>query len=448
MFAAKKEPTFHRRIVNTLLLLLLFRLLANIPLANVDEEKMHELLKNNPLLGAVDLFAGGEVLTSFSIVAVGLFPFLFATGLVQLAARLIPAFRALEKDTEEERFKLYTKIVTVPLAFVLAWGITRYLALDTGLFPVRLKWFNSSTFLSTLLVVSVVTFGSWLTGKIKDWISTHGIGLGESVILLMGSSLTFTHQLSDLIFSGRDAGTLLRQLAIHAVVGLGVILLSAPILRKMRRIPINIPRPPPRRMGFQPASTAASELPLLLSRGGTTPISSAVGFLVLFQIAAMFLGWAFPGKFGALQNGLEALANQASGIYWALLAAMVVAFTYLTNFTLLWKPFKDSDLSVSEHLRRTAGSYIPGVRPGDRTDAYLSGVMARITLPAALVLAILAAGLPYLILKLTGENTSVAILSLTVFVKASLDVYDRCEAYHTLDTGYDGLLKRGRIRKS
>src|SRR6185295_20304804 len=82
------KPGLRRRLLNTLLLILLFRLLANIPLANVDEEKMHELLAHNPLLGAIDLFAGGEVLTSFSIVAVGLFPYLLAAGLVALAARL------------------------------------------------------------------------------------------------------------------------------------------------------------------------------------------------------------------------------------------------------------------------------------------------------------------------------------------------------------------------
>src|SRR5271168_5110117 len=94
------KPGLHTRIVNTLLLVLLFRLLANIPLANVDDERMHALLAQNPLLGAIDIFAGGDVLSGFSVAAVGLFPYLLAAGLVGLAARLVPALRSLEKDSE------------------------------------------------------------------------------------------------------------------------------------------------------------------------------------------------------------------------------------------------------------------------------------------------------------------------------------------------------------
>lgn len=447
--ALKPPPTFHRRLVNTVLFLLLFRLLANIPVANVDEEQLQELLKNNPLLGAIDLFAGGEVLTNFSVVAVGLFPYLLAAGLVGLAARVIPALRTLEKESEAERFKLYTRIVTIPLAFLFGWGITRYLSLQTGLFPDGLTWFNTSSFLPTLLIVSAVTFGSWLTEKIKEWITDNGIAPGESVILLVGSSLAFVNQVSDIRYSTADMASAFRELAIHGAIGLFVILLAIPLTTAVRKIPLTVaklPAPPSSWASRQPAYSP--HLPLLLNRGGIAPVSSAVGFLMLFQIGALFLGWVFPGKFPQLHSGLLSLADSDGNLYWALLAALIVMFTYFHNYMLLWKPHEDSDRSLAEYMRTQTSIFIAGFRPGNQTADYLSRVMALITLPGALLLVFLAAVLPYAILKFTGQNAAVPILSAIVFVKTFLQVRRSYDAYRVTDQGYEGLLssRKGRIR--
>jgi preprotein translocase subunit SecY len=437
------KPGLRRRIFNTLLLLLLFRLLANIHVVNVNEERIHELLAQNPLLGAIDLFAGGDVLTGFSVVAVGLFPYLLAAGLVRLAARLIPSLRVLEKDSEEERFQLYTRIVTVPLAVVLAWGIMRYLSLETGRFPAHLAWFTRSSFLSSLLIVSAVTFGSWLTGKIKDWIAKHGIGPGESVILLVGSSLSFITWVADLVFSGAGTADVLRQLALNAVVGLIVVELSIPLLAAVRNIPMTNASAIRRQSRPGDRRDPSPILPLKLNHGGITPVSSAVGFLLLFQIAAMALAWAFPGKFAAWQQVLLAPTKPEHSLYWALLAGLVIAFTYLSNYTVLWKPYKNSEKSLAEILRTESNSfYITGVRPGVQSALYLSRVMARITLPAAVTLAFLAAGLPYVILRFTGQNAAVAIVAEVVFVKSFLDVRERYRTYREADRSYESLLNK------
>lgn len=441
----KPPPSFHRRIVNTILFLLLFRLLANIPVANVDEEQLQELLKDNPLLGAIDLFAGGEVLSNFSVVAVGLFPYLLASGLVGLAARLIPALRSLEKESEAERFKLYTRIVTLPLAFLLAWGITRYLSLQTGLFPDGLRWFSASSFLPTLLIVGAVTVGSWLTEKIKEWITENGIAPGESVILLVGSSLAFVSQVSDILYSTADVASAARELAVHGAVGLLVILIAIPLATAVRKIPMTLVKKPG---APSPAPWAARlpayspHLPLLLNRGGIAPVSSAIGFLMLFQIAALFLGWVLPGKFPHLHQGLLSLADPERDLYWALLAVLIVAFTYFHNYLLLWKPYQNSEQSLAEYLRTQSGSvYISGIKPGAKTDEFLSGIMARITLPGALLLVFLAAVLPYAILKFTGQNAAIPILSAIVFVKTFLQVRRSFDAHRIVEQGYEGLLR-------
>ncbi len=436
------KPGFERRIVNTLLLVLLFRLLANIPIANVDEDRLHELLARNPLLGAIDLFAGGDVLKSFSIVAVGLFPYLLAAGLVRLAARLIPALHRLEKDDEEERFKRVTRAVTLPVAVVLAWGVMRYLSLETGLFPAHLAWFTRSEFLSSLLIVSAVTFGSWLTETIKDAITKHGIGAGASVILLVGSSLSLITWLSDLVYGGAGKTEVLRLLLLNAAVGLVVIVLSIPLLTAIRNIPIMSAKrvvPPTARAAMMRAPPLV--LPLKLDRGDTAPVSSALGFLLLFQIAAMALGWAFPGRLLSWQRWLLVPTDPARGWYWVLLGVLVIAFTYVTNFTVLWKPQNDSDESLAEALRKQ-GMFIPGIRPGGQTAQYLSRVMAQITLPAALTLAFLGAGLPYAILRFTGVNAAVVILAEVVFVHSFLDVRESFRTTRIITQPYEGLSRR------
>jgi preprotein translocase subunit SecY len=439
------KPGLHRRVINTILLLLLFRLLANIPLANIDDERMHALLAQNPLLGAIDLFAGGDVLTGFSVVAVGLFPYLLSAGLVALAARLIPALRSLEKDSEQERFKLYTRVVTVPLAFVLAWGILRYLKLETGLFPAHLRWFTRSSFLSSLLIVGAVTLGSWLTEKIKDWIKENGIGNGASAILLVGSSLSLVTWVSDLVFSGAGAAAVVRQLALGAGVAVGVIVLSIPLLTAERRIPMGLSRRRPR--SGELASAYQPALRLSLNRGGLAPVSSAVGFILLFQIAAMALAWAFPGRFDAVQRVLLAPTKTDRGLYWALLGGLVIAFTYISNYTLLWKPYQDSDQTLVEHLR-TGGIYITGKRPGEESALYLSQVMARITLPAALALAFLAAGLPYALMRFTGRDSAAAILAEILFVQGFLDIRDHYTIHRHADRMAKGFVvkRAGRLR--
>lgn len=404
---------------------------------------MHELLAANPLLGAIDLFAGGDVLRSFSIVAVGLFPYLLAAGLVQLAAWIIPPLRAWREEADERRLKRATRAVTLPVALVVAWGLTRYLSLETGRFPADLAWFTRSDFASSLFVVVAMTAGAWVSEKIKDAITAHGIGSGESLILLVGSSLALVTWLSDVVFGGGTRTDIVRQLGLGAGVGLLVIALGVPLLAARRNIPMTIPRQPAPTPRFGRRHAPATSLPLPLNRGGTLPIASAVGFLLLFQIAAMALSWAFPGRLPGAEQLLLAPTRQEHGLYWALLAGLVVVFTYLNNFALLWKPFADSDRSLAEALRRNPqGGFIPGVRPGAATHVYLSRVMARITLPAAAMLALLAAGVPYLALVLTGENLAVAVLAELVFLKSFLDVRDRWRAHRTLDAGYADLLRK------
>lgn len=432
------------RIVYTMLLLLLFRLLAHVPVINVNEAQLNHLLANNPLIGVVDLFAGGEVLTRFSVVAAGIFPYLLALVLAKGATWVVPSLRELRRRGEqgEKRLEFFAKLLTIPLAFIFAWAISQYLAQQTGLFPGQIHWFTAASFLPSLRVVSLVTAGSLVSTGIADVITRKGIGPGHNVVLLAGSSFAFAKQIMQIVRESPHSKIAIQRLVLVAVFGLVVVVLSIFLVESVRKVPIQWPkRTPSLRSGRLPVPS--SYVPFLLNSGGILPVSGAMGLLTLLQFAQVFLQSHFRGTLGAVGRALSAWATPSNGLYWITFASLIVLFTYICNFSVIWKPFSNEDLSLAEHFRHN-WYYVPGLRPGAQTEEYLSRMMARITLPGALGLAFLAAGVPYAVLRLTQQNVIVTILSLMVVVKTVEGLRDQIRVYNIK---YEGFAPRsGRIR--
>jgi preprotein translocase subunit SecY len=163
-------PDRRHRVLNTILLLLAFRILADIPVLNVDEERLHQLLADNPLLGLVDLLAGGEVLTKFSFVAAGIFPYLAARVIAYGATRVVPSLRERRMRSSEgdKQIKEIAKWLTLPLAFAFAYVLSHYLSRQTGLFPGQIHWFTWATFFPSPWIVCLVTLGSVLSSGIAN----------------------------------------------------------------------------------------------------------------------------------------------------------------------------------------------------------------------------------------------------------------------------------------
>lgn len=434
-----RAPSLRERVFWTVPLVLLFRLLTVIPVLNVDEDRLTELLAGNPLLGTIDLFAGGEVLTHFSVVAAGIFPYLLALILVKGATWVVPSFRELQREGErgKKRLERYARIATIPLAFAFAWGLSQYLSQQTGLFPGRIHWFTSAGFFPTAKIVGLVTLGSLASTWITSLITKKGVGSGEGVVLVVGSSLGFVRQLQAIVPGTPGPTVAIHRLVFAGIVGLMVVVFSIYQVKAVRRVPVQFAK--------IRKSPIPSYLPLLLNRGGLLPVSSAIGVLTLVQFARNFLLAHFGGGPAAVGRGLSALTAPGSGWYWVTLAGLIVLFTYICNFSMLWQPPSNKDLSLAEQLKR-AGSYIPGVRPGSQTEEYLSRIMTRITLPAGLGLALLAAGLPYAILQLTQQNVLVAVLSVIVFVQTLEGLRDEVRAY-ALVGEYKGFLGSRKRRR-
>ena len=440
-------PDLRHRIFYTILLLLFFRILADIPALNVDEERMQHLLADNPFLGLVDLFAGGEVLTHFSIVAAGIFPYLVALVIAQAATWVVPSLRTLRRQGEEGKKKIarIATGVSIPLAFIFALAISHFLARQTGLFPGGIHWFTAAGFFPSLWIVCLVTAGSVLSAGIVNWITRKGVGPGEDIVLLAGASLALAKRASQGVRATADFTHAAEWLAFFIVATAVVVALSLWLGKAQRRIPIVFPkRRLVSRRGVE--SIAAPAIPLPLNSGGILPVSGAIGLLTLLGFTGTFLESHFGGTMGlgVIGNALAGLLKPASDWFWLAFAGLIVLFTYVCNFATIWPQSLDAKLSLAEEMKQQ-GTFIPGLRPGAATAAYLSRTVARTSLLGGLGTAFLAAGLPYLILRVAGQDILLTVVSLIVVAKTIDGLQSRFLAHRSMES-YDGLLRSRRKR--
>ncbi len=429
------------RFANTLALLLLFRLLADIPMLNVDEERLQHLLANNPFVGTVDLFAGGDVMKHFSIVAVGIFPYLLAMILVQLTAVVSSRLREMQKsESGKQKLERITQVVTIPIAFFFAWTFSHYLSQQVGLFPGRIHWFTAASFWPSLRVVCLVTLGSLISTAVSHFITRKGIGSGAEVVLVGGSSLILLKQLAHVIAAASGKLVAMEQLGWIVLGVLVVIVLSIYVMGSTRKIPIEYPK---RVVGRRVLSGSQSFLPLRLNSGRIFPVSAAIGLLALLQLCQGFWQSQPHSWIRTLSLSATRWTTPASGWYWIVLAMLIACFAYMYNSSVLWQ----NDMPIADNLRK-CGGYVPGLRPGARTQDYISQVVHRISFPGGLGLALLAAGIPYAVLRLTHQNLMITILSLIIIVITVQALRDQACAYH-LAQSYEGFLhpaKKTRFR--
>ncbi len=429
-------PDRRRRVLNTILLLLLFRILADIPALNVDEERLHQLLADNPFLGFVDLLAGGDVLKHFSVVAAGIFPYLVALAIAQGATLVVPSLREMRNQGEElkKRVKLIAKVLTVILAFLLALFVSHVLSRQTGFFPGKIRWFTGSTFLSTLWIVVLVTFGSTLSAGLVNWISRTGIRPGENIVLLAGASLTLAKQIADIVRDAPDTASAMERVVTVSAVLVVLVALAFVLVSAQRPVRFTFPR---RQTNLAAGgSLPSASVPLLLNGGGIVPLSAAIGLLGLLRFADAYIASGFGGSLGAAATAIGARLALTSGWYWVALAALIVLFTYACNFATI-------DAGLADNMKKQ-GAFIPGLRPGTETATFISKTVARISLLGGVSMALFGAGVPYVIFRLTQRDDLLTVLSLIIIVKTVVAVWSRYQADGTMER-YDTLLKRVRV---
>lgn len=365
---ALKSPDIRRKLATTAGILIVFRLVAHIPAAGIDRESLAALFLGSPLLSLLDVFSGGT-LANFSIMALGLTPYINASIIMQLMTYVVPRLEELSKEGEygQEKINQYTRFLTVPLASLQAFGMYTLLR-GQGIIPTL----SPASLLA--LVVSMAA-GSMFAVWMGELITEYGISNGISFLIFAGivARLPVALGQSVAVITTQD----LLRVGIFLVLAVVIIGLIVFMNEATRQIPVNYAR----RVGR--AAAVSSYLPLRLNQAGVIPIIFAVSLVLMPSLISQFLSGVPNAKVSQLAAQVTSSFNPQSFLYNAVYFLLVFGFTYFYT-SIVFNPEK-----ISENLQKNGG-FIPGIRPGSQTTKYLGNVLNRITLVGALFLGLIA----------------------------------------------------------
>ena len=427
---AFKIPDIRRKILFTLAMLVIFRLIASVPVPGVDREGIRNYIETNQLLGMLNLFSGGG-LNNFSIVALGVYPYITATIIMQLMTPIIPRLNELSQEGQQGRNVIdrYTHYITIPLALLQGYGQMLLFSSDQGGNLIEnFGLFDRSTFLPTLALLITLTAGTMLLVWIGELITENGIGNGISVIIFGGIVASLPGAVWGLL-TGSDLQTNFFGTFAFAFIGLITIVGVVLINEGQRRIPVHHAK---RIRGNRQYGGTNTNIPLKVNSAGMIPLIFAVSIMVFPGMVANFLSGSNVGWVRNLAVDLSTWLSPDTIPYNIIYFFMVIGFTFFYTVVVFQQQ------RIPESLQRQ-GAFIPGVRPGRNTALYLQKVLTRITFVGALFLGIIAI-LPFIAARLTGvESLLLSATSLLIVVGVAIDTMRQLES-QLMMRNYEGFI--------
>jgi len=431
---AFRIPDLRAKIIFTLAMLVLFRMIASIPIPGVDREGLRAFIENNQLLGMLNLFSGSG-LTNFSVVALGVYPYITASIIMQLMTPIIPRLNELSMEGQQGRNKInqYTHLLTVPLALLQGYGQmllfsrqpntdgTGYLINDFGLF-------GRDTWLPTLAILLTLTAGTMLLVFIGDLITEKGIGNGVSIIIFGGIVASLPGNVFGLMTGGTVGSNIIGTvlfLLIALITIVGVVLIN----EGQRRIPVHHAK---RVRAGRVYGGSTTNIPLKVNSAGMIPLIFAVSIMVFPGMIATFMESSNTEWVRTLAQNIREWLSPDTWVYNIVYFFMVIGFTFFYTMVVFQQQ------RIPESLQRQ-GAFIPGVRPGKNTAVYLQRVLTRITVVGALFLGLIAI-LPFLATKITDINAlQLSATSLLIIVGVAIDTMRQLEA-QLMMRNYEGFI--------
>lgn len=404
-----KDKSLRNRLLFLLGMLVVFRVLAVVPIPGIDVARLEQFFSNNQLLGLLNIFSGGG-LSNLSIIMLGVGPYITASIIMQLLTVLSPKLKQLymeEGEAGRKRFGQYSRIITVPLALIQ--GLSFLVLLERQGVISHLTPFD----LITNLII--ITAGSLLLMWLGELITEFGIGNGVSIIIFAGIVAGLPTAVSQLLFAFDPS-----QIPLYVAFLIVTIIIIAAVVtvtEAERPIPVTYAK---RVRGSKVYGGISTYLPLRVNQAGVIPIIFALSILLFPQMIFNFLaqlGDTLVARIGEVVS--SGLANQ--WIYGGLYFALVFMFTYFYTAVTF-----DPD-SISNNLQKN-GAFIPGVRPGPSTSMHISKILVRITFVGALFLALIAI-LPIIMQGATGIQTlALGGTALLIVVSVVLDLIRKIDA--------------------
>jgi preprotein translocase subunit SecY len=429
-------PDLRRRILFTVVILVIYQLAANVPVPGVDRAALNELLAGegatNALANILNLLSGGA-LSNFSVLAMGVYPYITAQIIIQLLAGVIPSLeRMLREEGSAGRKKLetYTFIFAIPMALLSAIGQIRIFS--SGGKEI-IPGFGSDP-LATVAVLASMTAGTFFAIWLGQLITEQGIGQGISIIIFGGIVSRIPNNVQQLLADEAKAPI---AIAAFIVVIVLTVLVIVYVQEGERRVPVQYGKRVRGRRVFGGGSTF---IPLKVNMAGMIPLIFAQSLLVLpaiiFQILAGSPNPQIAAFFSSLAQAFSGGRHSLSFLYWIMMFLLVVGFTFFYTDVLMQQQ------NMADTLQKQGG-FIPGIRPGQRTQEYIMAVSRRITLVGALFLGGIAV-LPFFLTVLdiipNAMNMSILSTGMLIVVGVVLDTIRQLEAQLTM-RHYEGFLK-------
>jgi preprotein translocase subunit SecY len=429
---ALRIPELRRKILFTLGLFLIFRILAHIAVPGADKAALDRLFNSNAFLGLLDLFSGGG-LSRFSIIAMGVNPYINATIIMQLMTVVSTRMKELSKEGEYGRRKItrWSRWLTVALGLLQAWGLTLLFSQQGVLNGATLGWFG------TVAIMVTLTAGTIMLMWFGELITEYGIGNGISLVIFAGIVGRVPTAIYNQL-SGGATSTNLIPLLLFGVLAILVTGFIIEVQQAQRKIPIQSAQ---RVVGRKIYQGRSSHLPLRVNQAGVIPI--------IFAISIMF----FPVIIGNFMANMSSPWGDISRVlrtYWVPTGPNIptdilynfIYFMLIFGFTYFYTAVTFDPIDTADYLKKHA-AFIPGIRPGVATAQYLDRTMTRITFAGALFLGVITVLVPLVASAITHVSTQNLYLggtAILIVVGVALDTMKQIET-QLIMRQYKGFIK-------
>jgi preprotein translocase subunit SecY len=395
-----------------ILMLVIFRIAAHIPVPGIDASALKDIFSGNQFYGMLNIFSGGT-LSNFSVVAMGIMPYITSSIIFQLLGMIVPSFEEMQKEEQgRQKINKWTRYLTVPLCIIQAYGMIILLS-QSG------QFFTNANMASISFAIVSMTAGTIFLMWIGELITEKNVGNGISILILAGIIAglpTFLSQ-SFAIYDKSQLITFILFVLVSIITVVAIVIMN----EAERNIPVQYAR---HVRGSRIAGSISSHIPLRLNMGGVIPIIFAISIVLFPTVIAQFFMNAKSQILRDVATGtLQLFQNQL--FYGIVYFSLVFLFAYFYT-AVVFKPEQ-----VAENVQKQGG-FIPGIRPGKNTSDYLGWVSNRILFFGATFLSLVAV-LPLIVQQFTGNaNMVIGGTSILIIVAVVIDSIKQIESQLTM----------------
>ncbi len=403
------------KILFVLGLLVVFRLTAHVPIPGVDVNSVRQVLEGNQILGLLNLFSGGSI-QNFSVIMLGVGPYITASIIIQLLTIILPKFEELSKEGEQGQNTLnrYTRYLTVPFALMQGYATLQYLRTSgQGIL-------GDVAPLGVISIILTVTAGTMFLVWLGELITEQKVGNGTSLLIFAGivASLPQVVRNAFLNYTSNDTTTFI----LYAAMAVGTIIAVVFVNEAQRNIPVTYAK---QVRGMRMMGGSSTHLPFRVNMAGVVPIIFALSLLTLPALIAQFLVNSSTPWLAELAFRVTQAFQNTGVVYTIAYFILVFGFTFFYT-SVIFHPQK-----IAENLQKQGG-FIPGIRPGKETEEYLSSTMNRLNLGGALFLGVIAI-LPLILQIVTGtQSLSIGGTSMLIAVAVAIETAKQIDAQITM----------------